>query len=67
MVGVELKPTKASMATPRGSIGPPSLSSHGCGPRKSYITHALLTPHVLSVPSAVFLSLFKGVLINNQD
>jgi len=27
MVGVELKPTKASMATPRGSIGPPCLAT----------------------------------------
>jgi hypothetical protein len=49
------------MATPRGPTGPP------CGPRKGYTTHALLPPNTLSVLSAVFLSLFKGVVIDSQD
>ncbi len=50
----------------RGPIGPPCLATI-VDPIKGYNTHALLPPHALLVPNAIFLSLFEGLVIDSQD
>jgi len=62
---IQLKPARTSMAAPRGPTGPPRLAT--VVDREKVVIHMHYFPRALSVSSAVFPSLFEGVVSDSQD